>query len=65
MFSTDNAADYLERAEMHEQLADATGDEQARKMHQSMAEAYRRKAADAGVIRMVQPEPVITLHVAA
>jgi hypothetical protein len=34
-------------------------------MHQSMAEAYRRKAADAGVIRMVQPEPVITLHVAA
>lgn len=64
MFS-ENAADYLERAEMHEQLADSTGDEQARKMHQAMAEAYRRKAGDAGVIRMVQPEQIITLNVAA
>lgn len=64
MFS-ENAADYLERAEMHEQLAEATGDAQARKMHQAMAEAYRRKAGDSAAIRIVEPEPIITLNVAA
>lgn len=44
MFDTDDQATYLERAEMHEQLAAATGDVPARKMHQAMAAEYRRKA---------------------
>lgn len=38
------AADYLERADMHECLAGATADQEARKMHRAMAEEYRRRA---------------------
>ena len=41
---------YLERAAMHEQLASATDDGPARKMHQAMAAEYRRKAAASGEI---------------
>jgi hypothetical protein len=37
----------IERAQMHEQLAANTADLPARKMHQAMAEAYRRKAEQA------------------
>jgi hypothetical protein len=44
MFSTDDQAYYLERAEMHEKLAEATNDLPARKVHQAMAAEYRRKA---------------------
>ncbi|HEY0958718.1 MAG TPA: hypothetical protein VGE05_05520 [Novosphingobium sp.] len=47
--SQDKAAAYRQRAEMHEQLAAATSDEPARKMHQAMAAAYRRKADEAAV----------------
>lgn len=47
MYDSDSEA-YVERAVMHEQLAAATADEQARKMHESMADAYRRKAEQAG-----------------
>jgi len=49
MFSTDDSTVYLERAEMHEQLADATDDIPARKMHLAMAAEYRRKAQELGV----------------
>lgn len=48
MFSTDDPAAYIARAEMHEQLAAATDDIPARKMHQAMAAEYRRKAEEAG-----------------
>ena len=53
MFDSPDAEAYIERAEMHEQLAATTADVQARKMHQSMAEAYRRKAEEANG-RMIQ-----------
>jgi hypothetical protein len=46
MFTTDNPTDFLERAEMHEQLAAATDDAPARKMHLAMAAEYRRKAKE-------------------
>lgn len=48
MFDNDDAAEYLQRAEMHEQLAAATSDLPARKMHQAMAAEYRRKASETG-----------------
>jgi len=44
-----NDADvYAERAEMHEQLAAATSDTPARKMHLAMAAEYRRKSSELG-----------------
>jgi hypothetical protein len=57
MFSTDDPSAYLARAEMHEQLAAATDDIPARKMHLAMAAEYRRKAGDAGTatIRTAAP----------
>lgn len=53
MFSTEGPAEYLERAEMHEQLAAATDDIPARKMHLAMAAEYRRKAVEMGAIQIV------------
>jgi len=44
MFNQSQTAD-LERADMHEKLADTTSDSLARKMHQAMAAEYRRRAA--------------------
>jgi hypothetical protein len=44
MFDTDDQADYRQRADMHERLAEATNDPPARKMHQAMAAEYRRRA---------------------
>lgn len=57
MFDTPDAEAYIERATMHEQLAATTADDQARKMHQSMAEAYRRKADEANG-RMLEVIPL-------
>ena len=57
MFDSPDADAYNERAVMHEQLASATEDLPARKMHQAMAEAYRRKAEEANA-RMIQAIPV-------
>ena len=57
MFDSPDAEAYIERAEMHEQLAANTADIPARKMHQSMAEAYRRKAEEANG-RMIQAIPM-------
>ena len=57
MYDSPDAEAYIERAEMHEQLAATTADVQARKMHQSMAEAYRRKAEEANG-RLIQAMPM-------
>lgn len=47
-----SSAEYRQRAEMHESLADATADAEARKIHRAMAETYRAKAKqlDAGLM---------------
>lgn len=39
-----SSAEYLERAAMHDGLAEATADGQARQMHRAMAAEYRRRA---------------------
>ena len=57
MFDSPDADAYVERAEMHEQLAANTADIPARKMHQAMAAEYRRKAEEANT-RMIQSIPV-------
>lgn len=57
MYDSPDAERYVERAVMHEQLAANTADEPARKMHQAMAEAYRRKAEEANG-RMIQAIPI-------
>ncbi|NWK96994.1 hypothetical protein DM806_15235 [Sphingobium lactosutens] len=44
MTSDLTSAECLERARMHEQLAGATDDASARKMHQAMAAEFRRRA---------------------
>jgi hypothetical protein len=56
MFNTDDPTAYLERAEMHEQLAAATDDIPARKVHLAMAAEYRRKARELSV-GTIQPIP--------
>ena len=48
MFNTSSQSPDLERAEMHDKLADATSDALARKMHLAMAAEYRRRAAEGG-----------------
>ncbi len=55
MYDSPDTEAYIERAVMHEQLAATTADIPARKMHQAMAEAYRRKAepADPDLIRAI------------
>lgn len=57
MFDSPDAEAYIERAEMHEQLAANTADLPARKMHQAMAAEYRRKAEEANA-RMIQAIPI-------
>ena len=66
MFSSEDSAIYIERAEMHEQLASATGDIPARKMHLAMAAEYRRKAGEAGAIQVPQAQnaQIMKLNVA-
>lgn len=59
MYESADATHYLERAEMHEQLASATADEPARKMHQAMAAEYRRKAAACGSAGITDSAPVL------
>lgn len=56
MFDSPDSDAYIERAVMHEQLAATTADGPARKMHQAMAEAYRRKAEEANA-RIIQAIP--------
>ncbi len=48
MSNTDDRADSLDRARMHERLADVTEDTAARAMHRAMAAEYRRRAGDQG-----------------
>lgn len=66
MFNKNRSEEYLERAEMHEQLAATTADDLARKMHQAMAAEYRRRAAEDGVFPAVPPssnDPILKLGV--
>jgi hypothetical protein len=56
MFDSPDTDSYSERARMHEALAATTADGPARKMHQAMAEAYRRKAEQAAA-PMIPPIP--------
>ena len=55
MLDNEDAAELLERAAMHEQLAAATHDPPARRMHLAMAAEYRRKAAELGTMPVVRP----------
>ncbi len=67
MLTMESTAELLARAEMHEQLAAATDDIPARKMHHAMAAEYRRRAADSGIISEISParaSPVLKLSVA-
>jgi len=48
MSEPDSQADYLERARMHDRLASATHDPDARRMHQAMAAEFRRRAEQGG-----------------
>jgi len=67
MFDTPDAADYAERAEMHERLAATTGDPAARQMHHAMAAEFRRRARELGGIEILsnpQPGPRIELSAA-
>jgi hypothetical protein len=59
MFNTDDPSAYIERAEMHEQLAAATDDIPARKIHLAMAAEYRREARELGTgpIQTISPSP--------
>lgn len=66
MFSTRDAAYYTERAETHEGLAAATGDAAARQMHLAMAAEFRKRAAEAAIVQIVdegrdEPRQRITL----
>ncbi|MGH6808891.1 MAG: hypothetical protein ACREEJ_18935 [Ensifer adhaerens] len=66
MFNKKSTEEYLERAEMHEQLAAATADVLARKMHQAMAAEYRRKATEDGPFSTAPPsstDPILKLSV--
>ncbi len=57
MYDAPDAEAYIERAVMHEQLAATTADAPARKMHQAMAAAYRRKAEEANA-SLIQAIPI-------
>lgn len=68
MFDNPDAADYAERAEMHERLAASTGDSAARQMHLAMAAEFRRRArelAGAEIMTVRQQGPRMELSVAA
>lgn len=63
MFNTKSPEECLERAEMHEQLAAATDDVPARKMHQAMAAEYRRRATEDGQFSIATPSTDPTLKI--
>jgi hypothetical protein len=66
MFNAKSPEECLERAEMHEQLAAATDDVLARKMHQAMAAEYRRKATEEAPVSIVTPssaDPILKISV--
>lgn len=66
MFNANTPEECLERAEMHEQLAAATDDVLARKMHQAMAAEYRRRATEDGPFAIATPsstDPILKISV--
>lgn len=48
MTHSDNRSDCLERARMHDRLAQSTNDTAARQMHQAMAAEFKRRAEQSG-----------------
>lgn len=64
MTHSDNRADCLERARMHDRLADTTNDAAARQMHQAMAAALRHRAGQMESEEMPAPasRPVMELY---
>ena len=66
MFNAKSPEECLECAGMHEQLAAATEDVLARKMHQAMAAEYRRRASEDGLFAIATPsgtDPVLKVSV--
>lgn len=66
MSNTDNPADCLDRARMHDRLADATEDNAARTMHRAMAAEFRRRASARDGMAMPLPgesRPVVEMQV--
>lgn len=55
MTISESTEDCLERARMHDRLASATDDGQARIMHQAMAAEFRRRAEALGTATIVPP----------
>lgn len=65
MTPSDNRPDYLERARMHDRLAQSTNDEAARQMHQAMAAEFRRRAGQPDGQGMPQPSargPILEMY---
>lgn len=64
MADWDKRAEYLERAKMHERLAESTKDSAARQMHQAMATEFRRRADQSEAEDMPPPPsaPRLELH---
>lgn len=68
MAHSDDRAHCIERANMHDRLADTTNDAAARQMHQAMAAEFRRRAGQAGSEAMPSPQargPVLEMHITA
>ena len=55
MSNTDSPADCLDRARMHDRLADVTEDSAARTMHRAMAAEFRRRASAKDAMAMPLP----------
>lgn len=65
MTHLDNRPDCLERARMHDQLAQSTNDAAARQVHQAMAAEFRRRAGQPGAEDMPKPPvggPVLEMY---
>lgn len=65
MTHSDNRPDCLERARMHERLAQSTNDAAARQMHQAMAAEFKRRAGQLGSDGGPQPSargPVLEMY---
>lgn len=61
MTSALTSAECLERARMHEQLADTTDDASARIMHHAMAAEFRRRAQMGGADAREANRPIMEL----
>ncbi|HET9628846.1 MAG TPA: hypothetical protein VFP14_05110 [Novosphingobium sp.] len=65
MNPSDSRADLLERARMHDRLASATDDADARRIHQALASELRRRAERGGPSNFLTapaPGPMLELQ---